>query len=194
MEGTTQLIICAAIFIIGMGLLLLDKRLDKLMNGRKETASRKMLYALVPLVLVTGVLFHSSLMSVDSLDRKEDDTQKLVNSQPMERKHDPGIFVKLGDTKDGILVNVGDGRFFKTNIVIELNPRKKEVVVNDKLTEQAEARIFLDVISILKSADLENFNADMQDHIKKEIMNTINQNLGNGTVYDVYITSITQVD
>ena len=49
---------------------------------------------------------------------------------------DPGIFYKLGDAKEGILVNVGGGRagkFLKAGIVLELNPGKSENVVDGKV-------------------------------------------------------------
>ncbi|WP_276723776.1 flagellar basal body protein FliL, partial [Selenomonas noxia] len=49
---------------------------------------------------------------------------------------DPGVFYKLGDPKEGILVNVGGGRagkFLKAGIVLELNPGKSENVTDGKV-------------------------------------------------------------
>ena len=48
------------------------------------------------------------------------------------RNHDPGVFVKLGDAKEGIIVNVGgikSSRFLKVGITVELNPENEHNVL-----------------------------------------------------------------
>ena len=108
------------------------------------------------------------------------------------RHSDPGIFVKLGDPKEGILVNVGGakaGKFLKTSIIVEINPEKEEIVHEGKMTASAETVVLDTTMQILRSSALEEFDADKQDELKKKIRDQLNQKLGMGTIYDVYITS-----
>ena len=108
------------------------------------------------------------------------------------RHSDPGVFVKLGDAKEGILVNVGgakSGKYLKTSIIIEINPEKEEIVKEGKMTASAETLVLDTTMQILRSSALEEFDADKQDELKKKIREQLNQKLGMGTVYDVYITS-----
>ena len=108
------------------------------------------------------------------------------------RHGDPGVFVKLGDAKEGILVNVGGakaGKFLKTSIILEMNPEKKEIIEEGKMLPHAETIILDTTMQILRSSALEEFDADKQDDLKKKIKEQLNQKLGMGSVYDVYITS-----
>ena len=107
--------------------------------------------------------------------------------------HDPGKFVKLGDAKEGIMVNVGGvkaGKFLKAGIVLEMNPGKKDNVTEDgKLQPMAETKILDTTMQILRSAKLDEFDATKQDDMKKKIKDELNDKLGQGSVYDVYFTS-----
>ena len=105
---------------------------------------------------------------------------------------DPGIFYKLGDAKEGILVNVGGGRagkFLKAGIVLELHPGKSENVVDGKVGSVAETKILDTTMQFLRAAPLEDFDASKQDALKKQLKDALNDRLGQGSVYDVYITS-----
>lgn len=105
---------------------------------------------------------------------------------------DPGVFYKLGDAKDGILVNVGGGRtgkFLKAGIVLELNPGKSDNVVDGKVLSVAETKILDTTMQYLRSAPLDEFDASKQDELKKQLKDALNDRLGQGSVYDVYITS-----
>ena len=105
---------------------------------------------------------------------------------------DPGVFNKLGDPKEGILVNVGGGRagkFLKAGIVLELNPGKSENVVDGKVGSVAETKILDTTMQFLRAAPLEEFDASKQDALKKQLKDALNERLGQGSVYDVYITS-----
>ena len=105
---------------------------------------------------------------------------------------DPGVFYKLGDPKEGILVNVGGGRagkFLKAGIVLELNPGKSENVVDGKVGSVAETKILDTTMQFLRAAPLEEFDASKQDALKKQLQDALNERLGQGSVYDVYITS-----
>ena len=106
--------------------------------------------------------------------------------------HDPGVFYKLGDPKEGILVNVGGGRsgkFLKAGIVLELNPGKSDNVVDGKVGSVAETKILDTTMQFLRAAPLEDFDASKQDELKKQLKDALNERLGQGSVYDVYITS-----
>jgi len=105
---------------------------------------------------------------------------------------DPGVFYKLGDPKEGILVNVGGGRsgkFLKAGIVLELNPGKSENVTDGKVGSVAETKILDTTMQFLRAAPLEDFDASKQDVLKKQLKDALNDRLGQGSVYDVYITS-----
>ena len=108
------------------------------------------------------------------------------------RHSDPGVFVKLGDAKEGILVNVGGAKankFLKTSIIIEVNPEKKEIIAEGKMMPMAETVVLDTTMQILRSSSIEEFDADKQDDLKKKIKDQLNQKLGMGSIYDVYITS-----
>ena len=105
---------------------------------------------------------------------------------------DPGVFIKLGDAKEGITVNVGGqkaGKFLKAGIVLEMNPGKKDNLADGKLQPMAETKILDTTMQILRSAKLEEFDATKQDALKKKLKDELNAKLGAGSVYDVYITS-----
>ncbi|MBE8953857.1 MAG: flagellar basal body-associated FliL family protein [Quinella sp. 1Q7] len=110
------------------------------------------------------------------------------------RYHDSGVFIKLGDPKEGVLVNVGgprSGKYLKASIIVEFNPARKSVV-NDEthaLQPDAEVKVNDAVTQFLRATKLEDFDADKQDEFKKQLKDALNATLGGGSVYDVYITS-----
>ena len=110
------------------------------------------------------------------------------------QSHDPGVFIKLGDEKEGIIVNVGGvkgGHFLKVGLVLELNPGQKEIVSKDgKINKMAETKILDTTLRLLRSEKIDNFDASKQDTLKKKIKEELNTVLGGVAVYDVYITSI----
>ncbi len=115
-----------------------------------------------------------------------------TNNESVQEHHDPGVFIKLGDAKEGILVNVGGqkaGKFLKTSIVLEMNPGKKDNIADGKLQPAAETKILDTTLEILRSAKLDEFDATKQDALKKKLKDALNDKLGQGSVYDVYITS-----
>ena len=111
-----------------------------------------------------------------------------------QRYHDPGVFVKLGDAKEGVLVNVGgprSGKFLKASIIIEFNPGKKAVINEDTNTLYPDAEIKVNDVAtqFLRGTSLEDFEPDKQEEFKKQLKDALNMALGNGSVYDIYITS-----
>jgi len=110
------------------------------------------------------------------------------------RHHDNGIFLKLGDPKEGILVNVGGprgGKFLKAGIVLEMNPGRSSVINEETHTFQPDAEIkVMDItMQFLRSTKVEDFDAEKQDELKKQLKDALNSELGSGSVYDIYITS-----
>lgn len=106
--------------------------------------------------------------------------------------HDPGVFVKLGDPKDGILVNVGGvktSRFLKVGIVLEMNPSKKDNINDGALNSLAETKILDTTLQLLRTVKLEDLDAHKQDELKAHLKADLNKVLGEGSVYDIYITS-----
>ena len=137
---------------------------------------------LVGLVLAGGISYFvtTKLMSGNMSDSSESP------------HHDPGVFVKLGDAKEGIIVNVGGvkgGRFLKVGIVMEMNPGKKENLTDGKINAPAEAKMLDATLQILRTVKLEELDASKQDALKDKIKADVNKELGEGSVYDVYITS-----
>ena len=111
-----------------------------------------------------------------------------------QRYHDPGIFLKLGDPKEGILVNVGgprSGKYLKASIIVEFNPGKKAVINEEtnSLYPDAEIKVNDVATQFLRASSLEDLDADKQEEFKKQLKDALNMALGNGSVYDIYITS-----
>ena len=100
--------------------------------------------------------------------------------------------LSLGDPKDGILVNVGGlkaGRFLKTSIVLEMNPGKKDNIADGKLLAPAETKVMDVTLQTLRSLKVEELDAGKQDELKTTLRDSLNKALGEGSVYEVYITS-----
>ena len=122
-------------------------------------------------------------------------TTKLMTSTSTSgesKHHDPGVFIKLGDAKEGIIVNVGGikaSRFLKVGIVMEMNPGKKDNITDNKLNPLAETKILDTTLQILRTVKIDELDAAKQDELKQKIKVDVNKALGEGSVYDVYITS-----
>ncbi|MBR5910328.1 MAG: flagellar basal body-associated FliL family protein [Schwartzia sp.] len=172
-----------------------DKANPEAAEGEEGAAEEKpkkkipvMAIAIVVLVLVGIALAGGIAYFVAS---------KLVASSHNEseggpRYHDPGVFVKLGDPKEGILVNVGGvkaGHFLKIGIMLEMNPSKKEIITEGKMNPVAETKMMDTVLHILRSEPLDGYDAMKQDALKEKIKTEVNHELGEGSVYGVYITS-----
>ena len=108
------------------------------------------------------------------------------------KSHDPGVFVKLGDPKEGMIVNVGgikSSRFLKVGITLEMNPDKETNLVEGKLQPMAETKIMDTTLQIVRTVKIEELDATRQDDLKSKLKSELNKALGEGSVYDVYITS-----
>ena len=141
---------------------------------------------IVGLVLAVGIsTFVMKQMMEDASNEEDFDENK---------HHDAGIFLKLGDPKEGILVNVGGprgGKYLKTGIVLEMNPSKKSVINEEtkSFNPDAEIRIMDVTTQFLRALPIEEYDAQKQNELKKQLKEALNAELGNGAVYDIYITS-----
>lgn len=121
-------------------------------------------------------------------------TTKLMatsNGAGAQKYHDPGVFIKLGDSKEGIIANVGGikgGRFLKISIVLEMNPGKKDNLIEGHLTPMADTKVLDTTLKLLRAEDLENYDVSKQDILKDKLRDELNRVLGEGSVYAVYIT------
>ena len=117
-----------------------------------------------------------------------------VDDEGEARHHDAGIFIKLGDPKEGVLVNVGGpraGKYLKAGIVLEMNPGKKAVINEETKALQPDAQVKIDDITtqFLRAVKIEDLDASNQDELKKQLKEALNAELGSAAVYDIYITS-----
>lgn len=159
-----------------------DEQDDGKGKGNKFPVILIAVLVLVGLVLAGGISYFITTQVVSS---SSDAGAVPVN-------HDPGVFVKLGDAKEGIIVNVGgvkSSRFLKVSIILELNPGKSDVLVDGKVTEVADAKIMDTTLQILRTIKLEELDANKQEDLKDKMKQEINKAVGEGSVYDVYITS-----
>ena len=107
-------------------------------------------------------------------------------------QHEPGVFIKLGDAKEGLILNIGgvnSGRYLKIGIIVELKPDKKEAVKEGKLPSPTEIRVLDTVVQLLRSQKIEDFDPSKQEQLKEVIKNEVNKSLGEERVYEVYITN-----
>lgn len=141
--------------------------------------------AVLGLALAAGIsIFVTTKIMADS----------QMDSGDGERHHDAGIFKKLGDAKDGMIVNVGGGhstKFLKAGIVLEVNPGKKSVIDEESQswTPDAEVKVMDITTQFLRGTKIEDFDSTKQDELKKQLKDALNAELGSGSIYDVYITS-----
>ena len=160
-------------------------------QSKKKTIILIVVLVIVGLALAAGIsLFVVTKMMGDVAQGGGHEEEEDVGP----RYHDPGIFVKLGDPKEGILVNVGGARsskYLKASIIVEFNPGKKAVINEETHTLQPDAEIKVNDVAtqFLRATKIEDFDADKQAEFKKQLKDELNMALGSGSVYDIYITS-----
>ena len=160
-------------------------------QSKKKTIILIVVLVIVGLALAAGIsLFVVTKMMGDVAQGGGHEEEEDVGP----RYHDPGIFVKLGDPKEGILVNVGGARsskYLKASIIVEFNPGKKAVINEETHALQPDAEIKVNDVAtqFLRATKIEDFDADKQDEFKKQLKDELNMALGSGSVYDIYITS-----
>jgi len=118
---------------------------------------------------------------------------KIVADKTADKKtHEPGVFVKVGDAKDGLIINIGgvnSGRYLKVGIIIELRPDKNETPKEGKMPSPTEIKIQDTVVQLLRAQKVEDFDPSKHEQLKELIKNEVNKALGEERVYQVYITN-----
>jgi flagellar FliL protein len=163
-----------------------DEEKDTEEVAEEEPKKKSPIILVVILVLIGLVLAGGISFFITTKMMAETATEQVSEH------HDPGKFIKLGDAKEGIMVNVGGqkaGKFLKAGIVLEMNPGKKDNILEGVLKPEAETKILDTTMQMLRSAKLDEFDAAKQDELKKKLKDELNERLGQGSVYDVYITS-----
>ena len=105
---------------------------------------------------------------------------------------EPGVLMKLGDPKEGFIVNIGtatSGRYLKIGVILELKPDKKLQAAGKTMSPE-EIRIQDAVLHVLRSQRVEDYDPQKQDRLKELIKQEVNKVLGRESVYEVYITNI----
>jgi flagellar protein FliL len=106
--------------------------------------------------------------------------------------YEPGILYKVGDAKDGLIVNVGGpngSRYIKTSIVLELRPTKNARGFEGKGLNHDEVKMSDAVVRVLRAQKIEDFDASRQERLKELIKSEVNTTLGNDKVMHVYVTN-----
>lgn len=104
--------------------------------------------------------------------------------------HEPGVFVKLGDAKEGLIINIGgvnSGRYLKIGLTLEVKPDKKAKDAKGQSPE--EVKMLDTVVQVLRSQKVEDFDPAKQEQLKELIKNEVNKAFGEEKVYQVYITN-----
>lgn len=165
---------------------------EKEVEGGAEEPKKKSPIVLVAVLVVVGLVLAVgiSFFMMKHMMESSAQEEEFDDSKP----HDSGIFLKLGDPKEGILVNVGGpraGKYLKAGIVLEMNPSKKSVINEETHTFNPEAEIkVMDIVTqFLRSVPVDDFDAAKQAELKKQLKDALNAELGSGAVYEIYITS-----
>ncbi len=122
-------------------------------------------------------------------------TTKLVKKShlPPVIQKGPGVYIKVGDAKDGtIIVNVGgvqSNHYLKIGLVLEMNSDDKTNFKDGKLTEAAKAKILDAIMLTLRSESMKDYEANNEEKLKQSLVDSANKALGVASVYNVYITS-----
>ena len=112
---------------------------------------------------------------------------------PKTVQREPGFLMKLGDPKEGFIVNIGptnSGRYLKIGVILELKPDKKWQEKAGKTLSPEEIKIQDAVLHVLRSQRIEEYDPNKQDRLKESIKQEVNKALGTDVVYEVYITNL----
>lgn len=116
-----------------------------------------------------------------------------VGGKGQQVQREPGFMMKLGDPKEGFIVNIGNvggGRYLKIGIILELKPDKKFTAKEGKGLSPEEIKIQDAVLYVLRSQKAEDFDPTRQERLKDTIKQEVTKVLGPDMVYDVYITNL----
>ena len=119
---------------------------------------------------------------------------RIVNDQGVRQSvRGPSTLMKLGDPKEGLIVNIGgvnSGRYLKISIILEVKSDRKQQETAGKSQSPEEIKMLDTVIHTLRSLKTDEFEPSKQDRLKDLLKQEINKNLGEERVYDVYVTNL----
>ncbi len=164
---------------------------EKDVESAAEEPKKKSPIILIVVLVIVGIALAAGI-SLFVMTKMMADAN--VDTEGEGRHHDAGIFIKLGDPKEGILVNVGGpraGKYLKIGVVLEMNPGKKAVINEETKAVNPDAQVRIDdiVTQFFRAAKVEDLDATNQDELKRQLKDALNAELGSAAVYDVYITS-----
>ena len=110
-------------------------------------------------------------------------------------QREPGVLMKLGDPKEGFVVNIGpsnSGRYLKIGVILELKPSKESADAHGaKGLSPEEIKIQDAVLHVLRSQKVEDLDPSKQERLKDAIKQAVNKALEKpDAVYEVYITTL----
>ncbi len=149
-------------------------------GGRKYSVMLIVGLIVVGLILAGGI---SYFIATKVISAKAD-------GKPAPRE--PGVFLKLGDPKDGLIVNIGgvtSGRYLKIGVILELKPAKNAPPAGGKAASPDEIKSLDAVVQLLRSQKVEDFEPSRQERLKDLIKSEVNRALGEERVYEVFITN-----
>jgi len=152
----------------------------------EEEKPKKMSMMTIIILIVVGLILAGGISYLIAT--------RVVSDKTVEKSalHEPGHFIKLGDAKDGLILNIGgvnSGRYLKIGLIVELKPEKKTAQKEGKLPSPEEIKILDTAVYVLRSQKIEDFDPAKQDQLKEVLKNEINTVLGGERVYDIYITN-----
>lgn len=107
----------------------------------------------------------------------------------------PGQLIKVGDPKDGLIVNIGgvnSGRYLKINIILDVMQDSGRPTENSTKGQSGgdEVKMLDAVVHVLRSLKLEQLEPPKQDELKGLLKQEINKRLGEDRIHSVYITNM----
>lgn len=147
-----------------------------------------------PMLLIVGLVVFGILLAggISYFIATKIVSDKGTDKKSIVQTHEPGAMFKIGDPKDGLVINIGgatSGRFLKVSIIVEMKLEKGEPVPGGKAPTPNEVKVMDTVVYVLRSQKMEDFDPNKQDQLKELLKNEINKSFGSEKVYDVYITN-----
>lgn len=152
----------------------------------EEEKAKKMSMMTIIILIVVGLVLAGGISYLIAT--------RVVSDKTVEKsaQREPGHFIKLGDPKDGLILNIGgvnSGRYLKIGLIVELKPDKKIAQKEGKMPSPEEIKILDTAVYVLRSQKIEDFDPAKQEQLKEVLKNEINTALGDELVYDIYITN-----
>jgi Flagellar basal body-associated protein len=148
-------------------------------NGKKLPVMLIVAFIVIGLILAGGISYFIA-------------TKVVGTGQEAKSAREPGTFIKLGDPKDGLIINIGgvnSGRYLKIGVVLELKPDKKGQTSGGKSASPEEIKALDAVVQLLRAQKVEDFDPNKQERLKEQLKAEVNRALGDDRVYEVYITN-----